>query len=307
MAAAAPNPEGAFDNTVLITNPNSRSGDQAIPDVLQRLHALGPLHAYEVDDSDTALRAIQDLGGQRTRVVLGGGDGTLACLLDAVLDTGATLGVLPMGTANDFARSLELPLDVMDAVEVIEQGMTRQVDVGVANGKTFLNAVGIGLGPRLTREMDEESKSRLGLFAYSKALIKVLQGSDAFRVRVTVDGEKHSLHSLQVSIANGIHYGGGMTISDTARLDDGQLSVLCLRRQPNWELVKKALALRVGDFHDVDDILLLSGESVEIETSKPMDATADGELFTQTPLHCESRPNALRVFCRPVDPESSAI
>jgi YegS/Rv2252/BmrU family lipid kinase len=307
MAAAAPNPESGFDKTVLITNPNSRSGDQAIPDVLQRLHALGPLHAYEVDGSDSALRAINELGGHSTRVVLGGGDGTLAGLLDAVLDTGSTLGVLPMGTANDFARSLQLPLDVMEAVEIIAQGHTRHVDVGVANGKTFLNAVGIGLGPRLTREMDEESKSRLGLFAYSKALMKVLQGSDAFRVRITVDGETHSLHSLQVSIGNGIHYGGGMTISDTARIDDGQLSVLCLRRQPNWELIKKALALRVGDFQDVDDILLLSGKRVEIETARPMDATADGEIVTKTPIQCESQPKALRVFCRPVDTGSGAV
>jgi diacylglycerol kinase (ATP) len=226
-------------------------------------------------------------------------------MLDAVLQSGSTLGVLPLGTANDFARSLQIPLDLDEALDVICTGHTRHVDVGEVNDETFLNAVGVGLGPELTREMDAEDKSQLGVLAYPVALLSVLSESEPFRIRLEVDGTSHELDALQVTIGNGIHYGGGMTISADARLDDGRLSVLCIGDQSKLHLASQAMALRNGTTDEAEDIRAFTGKEVRLETDANLDATADGELITRTPLVCRSRHRALCVFAPISDTRSS--
>lgn len=299
MSGSKDKPGRAFERTVLILNPNSRSGGGPAAEAIDRLLDLGPVHALRADDLELARATIRELGGRGTRIVLGGGDGTLSSLLDDVLASGSTLGVLPLGTANDFARSLNLPLDPAAAAEVIAQGHVRQVDVGEVNGETFLNAVGVGLGPEMTREMDTEQKSQLGVLAYPVALLSVLRDARPFRAELDIDGEERTLDCLQVTIGNGIHYGGGMTVSEEARLDNGVLSVLCIRRQPALQLAGHALDLRHGHADEEGDIEIFSGRRVQLRTDRPLAATADGEPVTDTPLDCRSRPGALPVFAPP--------
>lgn len=229
-------------------------------------------------------------------MILGGGDGTLACLLDAVLETASTLGVLPLGTANDFARSLQIPFDLEQAARVIEQGNVRRVDVGKVNGISFLNAVGIGVGPEVTRELDADSKQHLGVLAYPVSLVSAMRNSQPFSVRIEVDGETHQTHCIQLTIGNGIHYGGGMTIHEDAQLDDGKLTVICVRQQSAWHMARRFFALRWGELSSDPDLLVLRGPQVRVRTRKSMPASADGELVAETPLDCVSRRQELRVF-----------
>jgi diacylglycerol kinase (ATP) len=296
---------GAYRHTVLILNPGSRSGADPAAEAIDRLLELGPVHAFRVDETDRARDAILELGGPDVRVVLGGGDGTLSSLLDAVLESGSTLGVLPLGTANDFARSLQIPLNLRDAAEVIAAGHRRDVDVGEVNGRRFLNAVGVGIGPEMTQEMDAETKGQLGVFAYPVALLSVLRDAEPFRATLDIDGSATTLECLQVTIGNGIHYGGGMTVSTDARLDDGKLAVLCIREQPTWQLASHAMALRNGDAGALDGIEVFTGRHVRLETEVPMKASADGELVCETPLDCQSRHAALRVFAPDLAPRET--
>lgn len=283
-------------HTVLVLNPHSRSGGETVAAVVDRLLDLGPVHAIRTPDPGTARRAILRFGGPASRVVVGGGDGTLSTLLDAILESGSVLGVLPLGTANDFARSLGIPLDLAEAARILVDGQMRRVDVGEVNGKLFLNAVGVGVGPTLTRELDDGSKRQLGVLAYPMALLSVLKDAEPFHARLEVDGRVHDLDCLQVTIGNGIHYGGGLTISDDARLDNGELRVLCIRDRPKLKLASQAMNLRFGTAEDADDIRLFSGRSVRLRTDMTLDATADGELVASTPLECRSRPRALTVM-----------
>lgn len=295
-----------YQRTLLIVNPGARSGEESVSDAFNRLLELGPVFAFRVDESDAARDAILEFGGPETRVVLGGGDGTLSNLLDAVLESGSTLGVLPMGTANDFARSLNIPLKLAEAVEVIVADGTRLVDVGEFNGETFLNAVGVGIGPEVTHEMDADSKGQLGVLAYPVTLLSVLRDAQPFEASLEIDDNEMVLDCLQVTISNGIHYGGGMRVSDDARLDDGQLAVLCIRQQPAWQLAKHALALRNGSADELDGIEIYTGRRVRLRTETPMDVSADGELAGKTPLECRSRPRALRVFAPSALPDVAA-
>src|SRR5690606_28051953 len=128
------------------------------------------------------------------------------------------------------------------------------VDVGVVNGTCFLNAVGIGIGPDINRNLDKESKSSLGVLAYLVHAVRNLRRSRGMSAVIECDGAHHDLKSLQITIGNGIHYGGGMTIARGARLDDGILDVLSIPPQGFLSLLLKGPAIRAGDAGRIDEL-----------------------------------------------------
>ncbi len=284
--------------TLLCINPKSRAGDCIdCEPFVEKLHRLGPvvIHRLGEDDFDEVVAA---LGDRLERVVIGGGDGTLNRLLPEVIDLGVPLGVLPLGTGNDFARALGLPLDPEEAVDVVVEGSLRQVDLGMANGRWFLNAAGIGLGPELTRRLDGERKQRLGVLAYLSSAIEGIGDWRTRRAILEVNGTRKKTSFLQITIANGVHYGGGMTVSRDAAVDDGQLRILVIKPQTPWQLLRKFFALRWGTRKDEtpEKIELLSSDHVRVRTASPCEVTIDGELATTTPLECRSVPGAIEVY-----------
>lgn len=294
--------------TLFAVNPHSRSGDSLPREVVDVLETMGPVVEFHFDRDGSLAEKVRGLGGELERIVVGGGDGTLNLALPDVLQASVPLGVIPLGTANDFARSLDLPDDPVQAAEVVCANQTRTVGVGKANGKPFLNAVGIGLGPELNKAMDSESKKRLGVLAYLRSFAEVFQRRSRHGAVISLDGRRKKTRYMQITIANGVHYGGGMTIAQEARLDDGQLKVLCLYPQTLWRLLGKAVALRRGpgeDEQEPDGMKLYAARKVEVFTRKPSDVTADGELITSTPLTCEAIPNALEVYAGPVPDRDS--
>jgi diacylglycerol kinase (ATP) len=287
--------KGPDGGTLLLVNPNARSGEQELGELLLPLQDLGSVIAPKSLDREAVREAIAHYAGSVARIVIGGGDGSLHAALPAVLEARLPLGVLPLGTANDFARSLGIA-DVPAAVEAIVGGSTRPVDVGVVNGTCFLNAVGIGLGPEINRNLDKDSKSSLGILAYLLHAIKSLRRSRGMSAVIECNGSRHSLRSLQVTIGNGIHYGGGMTIASNARLDDGLLDVLSIPPQGFFSLLLKGPAIRSGNAGKIDDLQTFRAREVRVHTGKPRDVTADGELVTRTPIECRVLPGKLRVF-----------
>ena len=281
--------------TLLLVNPNARSGEEELGELILPLQNLGPVIAPTRLDREAVRKAIGQYAGSVARIVIGGGDGSLHAALPAVLEAKLPLGVLPLGTANDFARSLGIA-DVQAAVEVIVSGVTRPVDVGVVNDICFLNAVGIGIGPEINRSLDKESKSSLGVLAYLIQAIKNLRRSRGMSAVIECDGAQHALRSLQITIGNGIHYGGGMTIARDARLDDGILDVLSIPPQSFWRLLLKGPAIRSGDAGRIDELQTFRASEVRVRTRKPRDVTADGEQVTRTPIECRVLTGRLQVF-----------
>ena len=285
--------------TLLCLNPRSRSGNTIdSSSLIERLAVLGPVILHWLGENDDLEATIAALEGELKRIVVGGGDGTLHRTLPAVLEANVPLGVLPLGTANDFARSLSLPAKVDGALDVVLAGETRQVGLGLANGHWFLNAAGIGLGPELTKTIDHERKRRLGVLAYLRGLIEVIGNRRRRRALLWIDDTRYRVRFMQITVANGIHYGGGLTIAQDARLDDGRLHVLLLQPQTALELVAKFLALRWGPSksQEHNKMRLFHAEGVRIETVGIHDVTLDGEIVTHTPLECRSAPQALEVY-----------
>lgn len=297
----------AARRALLLVNPGSRQGggDLAAVTAALRARAVEP-----IEERLTERGAIPGIvarhAGEIDLVIVGGGDGTLNAVVDAVVEAGLPMGVLPLGTANDFARTIGLPTDLEAACGVIADGVMRAVDVGVVNGKRFLNVASIGLGVQVARRLTGEVKRRWGVLGYAMSLRDAWRATRRFRVRVVCDGESVDLISIHLAVANGRHYGGGMVAAPDAAIDDAQLDLWSLRPMSPWRLAGLLPALRRGEHAEHPEVDALRGETIEIETERPMAINTDGELTSSTPARFTVARGALRVFAPPQSVEAAA-
>ncbi len=285
--------------TLLLTNPGSRSGDDDLDAVAKRLEREGPTVFERPAEPEDLPRLLRRHGPQCDRVILGGGDGTINLALDALLEVDKPCGILPLGTANDLARSLGIKTDIQEALAVIARDETRRIDVARANDVSFVNAIGLGLGPQMTREMDSETKSRFGVLAYLIGVARAFKKQEDFSARIVIDNHEHRVQCTQITIACGIHYGGGLTVSEDAKLDNGRLDVLMIHPESRLGLIANALHLRFGRTRANDAMTHRRCRTVELHTEPALDVTADGEFLLSTPVKCSVQPGALRVFAPP--------
>ena len=239
---------------------------------------------------------ILDHRGVADLVIIGGGDGTLNAAAEALVEAGLPLGVLPLGTATDLARTLEIPADPIAASRVIVDGETHRIDVGCVNGKHFFNVASLGLSVHVARELGVEVKRRWGVLGYPLTVWRALGQHQWFRAEIRCNGQRARVRSIQISIGNGRHYGGGMTIAADAQIDDGMLDVVNVAPQGLLELIVNLPAFRWGR-HDRAPRMVRHWRCCEIEirTAQPMPINTDGEVTTQTPATIVVVPKAIEV------------
>jgi len=292
---------------LLLVNPRSRQGEDRLDAILEALPACGVEPVLErLGDGRDIAEIVARHAREVELVIVGGGDGTLNAAADAVVACGLPLGVLPLGTANDLARTLGLPLDLEAACGVIAAGALRRIDLGVVNGKHFFNVASLGLGVQVARRLTGDVKRRWGVLGYAMAARDAWRAARSFRVHVVCDGQATSLRSLHLAVANGRHYGGGMTAAPDASIDDGRLDLWSLRPMSPWRLVSLLPALRRGDHGADAEVDAMRGRSILVETERPMPINTDGELTTRTPARFEVAPGALAVFAPPAAVEAAA-
>lgn len=234
--------------------------------------------------------------GRADLIIIGGGDGTLSMALEAVLESGLPLGILPMGNANDLARTLSIPTRIYDAFAVIAAGAVQRIDVGEVNGTHFFNVASIGLSVEIAQRLTRQQKRRWGLLAYIGHAWEALHAAPSFNARIDCDGTVLDLRSIQVAVGNGRYYGGGMTVADDATINDRRLDLYAIERQRWWRLALVLPALRWGKHRLVEGIHTLSGQTIRIETDTPMAINVDGEVVAETPADFRVLPSALPVF-----------
>ncbi len=285
---------------LLLINPGSRTGDVSPERIASALTeadiVVSRTLAGPADDLARAARAGRADHGL---VVVGGGDGTLGAVARELLDGGPVMGVLPLGTANDFARTLEIPADPLRAVEVIATAAPRAVDVGMVNGIPFLNAASVGLSADLAAELSDDTKRRFGRGGYLLTALRVILRSRSFYVRIEGEFGTAAARSLMLAVGNGRHHGGGLTVAPDATIDDGKLDLYSLETTRLWRLALIAWALRSGSHVHWSDVRANRGDWFEIATRRPRPVNVDGELRTETPARFTIRKGALRVLAPP--------
>lgn len=282
---------------LLLLNPRARTGDGPIDEVKAVLTRSGIelLEASRSDD-ETLSDLISRKADQVDMVILGGGDGTLNAAANGLVHTGLPLGVLPLGTANDFARTIGLPQEPVEAAKVIAEGKQQIIDVGEVNGHLFFNVASIGFSAELAKELTGEAKKRWGVLGYGIIAARLLMRSRVFTAHLDHDGETEKIRTMQVSVGNGRHYGGGMTVQEDATADDGWLDFYSLEVDHWWRLLKLLPSLRSGTQAQWDDVRAFKTTEVTIRTSRPRAVNTDGELTTYTPARFRIRPKAVHVF-----------
>jgi diacylglycerol kinase (ATP) len=292
----------------LIVNPHSRSADSAdMREGVAGLEAAG-IHVHRVESSspEQSEEEIARRVGSIDFVILAGGDGTLHSSVPVLYRHRLPLAILPLGTANDLARSLAIPIDLEGAFATIRAGKRRKIDLGQVNGELFLNAVHVGLGVTITKELTADAKERLGVFSYLKAMIASLRRSRSFRARVEIDGEVHRLRSIQLAVGNGRFYGGGNVIDEHAAIDEGLIHLYSIKPRPLWELLLLAPLWRRGRQRRSQNTFCAAGRRIVIRPSRSMEVYSDGEPATRTPAVIEVLPGALEVLA-PEDAELNAL
>jgi YegS/Rv2252/BmrU family lipid kinase len=229
-------------------------------------------------------------------VILGGGDGTLNAAAPALVETGLPLGILPLGTANDLARSLAIPLDPLAAAELITTAEPQPADLGWVNGHYYFNVASIGFSAELAGDLTAESKKKWGTLGYAIAAVRVLRRVRPFTVTIEHDGTTEKVVTIQASVGNGRHYGGGMTVEEGAAVDDGKLDFYSLEVAHWWRLIALLPALRRGTHGQSDDVRAFKTTEIKLTTRRPRPVNTDGELTTHTPAHFKVIPEAVRIF-----------
>ena len=192
---------------LLVVNAHSRRGGPAIvPIVTRALEQAGVPVLHRSYDTAAALpNLIRGVADQVGRVVIGGGDGTLNAAAPGLLAAGLPLGIIPLGTANDLARTLGLPLDPEEAARVVATGRTRRIDLGEVNGRPFFNVASIGFGVDLARALTRDSKRRFGPLGYAIAALRALRRLRPFRAEI-IHGETRDVsRTVHIAVGNGRH------------------------------------------------------------------------------------------------------
>jgi diacylglycerol kinase (ATP) len=282
---------------LILINPKGTRGRDPIEGALRILsHAGIEPHVETPDAPEMIPKMIRANGGAYDLLVLGGGDGTFSLALDAVLESRRPLGILPMGNANDLARTLGIANELDAACRIIANGHRRRIDVGWINGTHFFNVASMGLSVRIARRLTRDRKQRWGILAYLGCAWEALHRQRSFRARIVCDGVATEFRSLQIAVGNGRFYGGGMTIASDATIDDGRLDLYALPRRRGWRLLVLVPVLRWGLHHPIEDILSLHGRTIRIETSRAMPINVDGEERARTPADIRVVSRAIEIF-----------
>jgi diacylglycerol kinase (ATP) len=291
----------------LVVNFASRRGAGAFADAMEALprHGIDLQVARAVTDPSTLPDVVREVATSGFGlVVVGGGDGTMSCAAGVLADLPrpgrAVLGVVPLGTANDFARTLEIPKGVEAAAQMLGTGKVVDIDVGRANGVGFLNVASLGLPVGVTRALRPGVKKRLGPAAYPVAVVVAYRRHRPFRVLLEFPADDRGSIELDdlltLGVGNGRHYGGGATIAPDAGIDDHALDVFAIAKGRLRDHVSIASLIRSGRFIEHELVRHFTTSEVAVTTDgEQQPVNLDGEIGTTTPGRFAVQQNAIDV------------
>ncbi len=289
----------------LIFNPSSGQGDPvqqllAIREILEPAINLDicPLHNKEVGAAQLARTAITE---GASKILVAGGDGTVSAVAEAVINTEIPLGIIPTGTANSFARALNIPNDITAACQTILTGVNRKVDIAFCNNKPMVLLAGIGFEAESIEQANRGAKKLLGAFAYIQAGIRQIRNLKTFETQIETEYQTISLPAAAVTIANAAPVTSFLAHGSTSViLDDGLLDITIVAPSDRKNAFFAAYHLFItgvtGSATNRDDIRYFRANSVKVRTEPPQKVVLDGNLIGTTPVEINCIPQGLTVI-----------
>ncbi|HEY6012482.1 MAG TPA: diacylglycerol kinase family protein [Candidatus Limnocylindrales bacterium] len=285
----------------VICNPNAGAKRRlpTEPDLMDRLRDALGRHRLAADlvateDEEAAVAAVREaIGSGIDVVVAAGGDGTVGTVANELIGSSACLGILPMGTVMNVARSLGIPRDLDEAVAALARSRAVEIDVGEVAGRPFYENASVGLNAAMFREADHFG--RPGWVSVLRTIWVAIRYRPA-RITVHLDDEVVRTRALMVAVANGPYTGVGMTVAPDARLDDGRFDVRVFRGFSKWQLLRHLGAIAFGRHRYAPSVSTYRSARVRVTSARPLPARADRRDLGTTPVEFVVRPRALRVL-----------
>lgn len=279
---------------ILVVNAASRIGRDAFDAACEKLKAVGIelFDAVAVEDPEKMGAAVKDAVGRAPMVIVGGGDGSLSSNIRHFMRRKTVFALLPLGTANSFARTMGIPLDLDGAIEVIAKGEARRISLGCIDGHYFLNAAALGLAPLVAETVPHGLKRRLGRLGYLVWAGWSAASFKAFRVLVEVGGRRHKLWATEVRIANG-RFHGGVELIESADPERAEIVVQAVRGRSVLRLGLSYLASALKLARRGENVREFRGKKLRLSTRPAMAVSIDGELGPETPLEISVIPDAV--------------
>jgi diacylglycerol kinase (ATP) len=291
------------NGAALIVNARSRTGEKAFVRASKLLSSLGVEvgASYALHDPARLPETVREAVSEgHDPIILGGGDGSVSSTVDFLAHHHSTLALLPLGTANDFARTLEIPEDLQSACEAIAHGKVVDVDLGLAGDNFYVNVASVGLAVGVTHQLSPQLKKSIGPLAYPVAALKAFFKHEPFAARLSFpDGEHEPVdygRLLQIAVGNGRFYGGGMVVAPEAGMDDRSLDVYAIKLGRRRDLMGVARYIKSGDFVKNESVDYFRTSRVLVETDPDLQVNVDGELVARTPEEFSVAENALHVI-----------
>ena len=271
---------------ILLVNTMSRTGAEAFEEACQLLGEtdIELIDAVAMDDPMRIDAIVKDAVARAPMVIIGGGDGSLSSNIDHFVGTDTVFAALPLGTANSFAHTIDMPLALSDAIAMIAAGRKRRIDVGKIENHCFINAAALGLSPLIAETVPDKLKKYLGKAGYLIWALRSLVRFRPFRLRLTrEDGKCDQLWATEIRIANGTHH-GGVELIERARLDDGEITIQAVTGTSvvglawSWFATLSKLKSRHGTVRE------WHGKSFTLDTRPHQDISIDGEVDARTPV-----------------------
>jgi YegS/Rv2252/BmrU family lipid kinase len=212
-----------------------------------------------------------------TLFVAWGGDGTVNEVGSALVETPASLAIVPSGSGNGLARELGIPLEPASAFQAIFEGRTRLIDAGELDGHLFFNVAGLGLDARIAHRFADGGLRRRGFVRYLELAAREVASFVPLEYAVTADGHHSVVRPLLIAIANARQYGNGALIAPTAELDDGKLDVVVVDYRPAWRVLMQAPRLFSGTVAQVPGVSMRRASTVSISADAAIVYHVDGE------------------------------
>jgi len=286
----------------VVLNPMAGSANAAVVRQALEKH-LGELiqtDIYETTGHEDVVAIVRaELTHSPSVVVAAGGDGTISDVAEALIGADVRLGIIPVGTANIFARELGIPLNLEDACALLDsQPNTTSIDAMKVGDQYFVLQIGIGIDSLMIRDTDRQSKRRFGRAAYLWTAFTRLIGYQPVRFTIVADGKRVRPRASQVLIANGGVLGAPpFRWGPHIRPDDGKIDVCIVAARTALDYMGLIWHTIVGQQRRDRNVRYLTAErSIAISADQPLPIQADGEIIGDTPIKIEVVPNALKVI-----------
>lgn len=252
-----------------------------LPEVLEKMERAGyetSCHAT-IAEGDATVAASDAVRRNFDLIVAVGGDGTLNEVVSgvSVFESRPKIGLIPMGTTNDFARAVHIPRDINKAVDIIIEGSSIPVDVGLMNDRHFINIAGGGRLTELTYEVPSKLKTMLGQMAYYLKGIEMIPSIRSSKVRIEYDGQVFDDHAMMFLIGLTNSVGGFEKLAPDASINDGKFTLLILKELNMAEFIRVAsLALR-GEHLSDPHVIYAKASEISVTSDERVLLNLDGE------------------------------